>query len=218
MRVRIPLLVPMALIASAAAMAGPAPASAQSSFEGVVTLQVDGGPMGKQSIKYSMKGNKMRMDMSTGGMQMYSLFNRSEKTVDMVIPMRKMYMQQTVDADRIKAGADSAMAAGKLTWTGKKETIAGHECEHATFKDSTGKATDVCFAKGLGSFMSMPGGLGGIAGWKHHVGQSFPLKIVRDGKVEMVATSIEKKSLPDSLFSVPAGYTKMSMPGRGGGR
>lgn len=217
MRVRIPLLVPAALIVGVAVVAGPRPASAQSTFEGVITIQVN-GPRGKQDMRYSIKGQKMRMDMSSAGMQMYSLFDQAKKTVDMVVPMRKMYMQQTVNADRIKAGADSAIAAGKITWTGKKEKIAGHECEHATFKDAQGQVTDVCFAKGLGSFMSLGGALGGASAWQHHLGESFPLKIVREGKVEMIATSIEKKSLPDSLFTVPSGYTKMSMPGVGGGR
>jgi hypothetical protein len=40
---------------------------------------------------------------------------------------------------------------------GLDETIAGHECEHATVADAAGKSSDVCLAKDPGTFMGMPG-------------------------------------------------------------
>jgi len=209
-------------LAASAAMAiltfRPASAAAQGSFEGVVTFQVNAGPGGQQSMQYSVKGDKVRMDISAQGMQMFTLFDGATKTIDMVIPMRQMYMERSaVDAH---AMADSAVAANKIDWTGKKETIAGYECEHANITDDQGQPTDVCLAKGLGTFVQMGGGMGARGrgrggmggGWEGHIGQAFPLKVVKNGQVEMEVTKIEKKSLDDSLFTIPKGFQKMGMP------
>lgn len=194
------------------------PAGAQSTFEGVMTFQVSAGPGNQQTMQYTAKGNKARMDISAQGMQMFTLFDGATRTVDVVIPMRKMYMERSVnDAE---AMADSAVARSKIDWTGQKETIAGYECEHANITDDQGQTTDVCLAKGLGTFAQMGGGMGGRGnrggmggGWEGHIGQRFPLKVVRNGTVEMLVTSIEKKPIDDSQFSIPDGYQKMTMPG-----
>ncbi len=196
-------------------------AGAQNTFEGVVTFQVNAGSGGEQTIQYSVKGNKVRMDVSAQGMQMFTLFDGSSKTIDVVIPMRQMYMEQSAaDAQHV---ADSAMANTKIDWTGRKETIAGYECEHANITEDDGKTTDVCLAKGLGTFVQMGSGMGGRGrsggmggGWEGHLGQAFPLKVERDGTVEMLVTNIQKKSIDDSIFSIPDGFQKMTMPGGGG--
>jgi hypothetical protein len=60
--------------------------------------------------------------------------------------------------------------------------------------------------------------MGAGAGWEGHIGATFPLKAVRNGEVMWLVTSVDKKSLDDSLFTVPAGYQKMGMPGGGRGR
>lgn len=222
MTLRIPFVLAAAV---AAATALPASTAAQSAFEGVITFESDAGPQGQQTIKYSVKGRKVRMDMSAMGMPVYSISDLDTKTYDMVMPQRKMYLENSVPDAQAKA--DSVMQNSKIDWTGKKETIAGHECEHANITDPTGTVVDACLAKDLGSFMGMggPGGRrgrgrrgGGAAGWAEHLGNVFPLKVVRDGRVEMLVTSIEKKSLDDSLFTVPSGYQKMGMPGGRGGR
>jgi hypothetical protein len=44
----------------------------------------------------------------------------------------------------------------------------------------------------------------------------FPLKVTASGPqggIMLEVTSIEKKSLPASLFAPPADYTEMKMPG-----
>lgn len=207
---------------AAMAAAVPTAARAQSAFEGVVTMRMQPGRGLEETMQYSVKGDKVRMDMSGGAITMFQLYDRSTKVFDMVIPMRHMYMERTVDAS---ARADSAAGKTKIEWTGKKETIAGHECEHATITDAQGRSSDVCLAKDLGTFMGMPGGgrgrgrRGGAgAGWQAHIGQAFPLKVVQNGRVVLLVTSVEKKALDDSLFTVPSGYQKMGMPGGGRGR
>ncbi|HEU4988460.1 MAG: DUF4412 domain-containing protein [Gemmatimonadota bacterium] len=224
----------LAAAAAVATLALPAAATAQGTFEGVVTFQVSAGPGGQQTMQYSVKGDKVRMDMSAGGMSMFTLYDGATKTVDMVMPMRQMYMERAIDNDQ--AMADSAAAKVKIEWTGQKETIAGRECEHANVTDGEGQTSDICLAKGMGPFMRMNGGMGGRGrgmrggmggGWEGHLGQAFPLKVTRNGQVEMLATKIEAKSLDDATFRVPDGYQKMQMPmgmpmggrgRRGGGR
>jgi len=222
MNARISFLAAAAVAATLAVV--PTAAVAQSAFEGVVTFQVDGGPEGPQTMQYSIKGPKVRMDVSARGMEMFILYDGTAKTVDMVIPMQQMYTQRSVD--NAQAMVDSAADKTKIVWTGNKETIAGYECEHANITDSRGQTTDVCLTKALGTFVQMNGGMGGRGrgrggmggGWEGHIGQTFPLKVVSNGKVEMEVTKVEKKSLDDAIFSVPAGYRKMTMPmgGRGG--
>jgi Domain of unknown function (DUF4412) len=219
---RVPFALSLAAALSTLAVV-PVGAAAQGTFEGVITFRVTQGNEGPTTMTYSVKGDKARMDLSAGGMEMYSVVNATTNIADVVIPMRQMYMEQSLQSSRHMA--DSAMANAKIDWTGKKETIAGYECEHANVADDQGKMDDLCLAKGLGTFMAMGGGMGrGRAmgtSWAGHLGQVFPLKVVEDGQVQMEVTKIEKKSIDDSIFNIPDGYQKMSMPmggRRGGGR
>jgi hypothetical protein len=129
------------------------------------------------------------------------------------------------------AGAGGAAAMPKVTATGRKETIAGHECEYYVMGDKA--ETEVCSAKGLGMFMMgqspMGGGPASLAALaamstnpdavKLFADGFFPLKVVnvKGGKNEVVmeATRVEKKTLEASLFVPPPDYTEMKMPGLG---
>lgn len=206
-----------ALLVAIAAI--PAIASAQGTFEGSITFRVSGGRGGEESMVYSVKGDNVRMDMSAGmGMSMYTLYDGDKKSVSMVIPMRQMYMEYSMDNAKMPTG--TADKKTEITWTGKKETVAGYECEHATITNDDGSQTDVCLAKDLGTFVQMGGGgmrgrgRGGPmgSGWEGHIGSTFPLKVERNGQLVMEATKIEKKTLDASMFAIPEGYHKMSMP------
>ena len=202
--------------AIAALVTLPAPASAQSAFEGVVTFQMSAGPQGIQTMQYSTKHGKARWDISMpGGNNMFVLMKDGGKTMDMVMPSRQMYLERS-DAD-VAAIADSVADKVKINWTSKKETIAGYECEHATITETDGTSTDACLAKGLGQFVGMgggPGGRGSMSGaWQGHLDQMFPLKIEHQGQLVLQATKIEKQSLDDAIFQIPSGFQKMSMPG-----
>ncbi len=214
MHARFPLLV-----AAALATMVPNTAIAQNTFEGVVTFNVTEHGDSVIPVRYSIKGSKVRMDLTANGMPVIMLYDRNARTVSMVIPAQQMYMEQTMNEASVHM--DSLAAVSKIKWTGKKESIAGHECEYAAISDAEG-TTDVCLAKGLGSFAPMRGGFGRGGGaqttWEARLGDAFPLKALDNkGNVEMVVTSIQKKSLDNSLFTIPAGFTKMNMPMGGGG-
>jgi len=129
------------------------------------------------------------------------------------------------------AGKNSPIDFPKVTSTGKTETVAGLSCEHWLIGDKT----DVCMAKGLGYFGG--GGAGGVLDKLKNLalrdkikaqldanpefakfleGGAFPLKManIENGqpKTIMEVTGVERKSLDDSLFTVPADYKKTENP------
>ncbi|MGH9799442.1 MAG: DUF4412 domain-containing protein [Blastocatellia bacterium] len=121
------------------------------------------------------------------------------------------------------------------TATGKTETVAGHTCTHWILGDK--QDTDACLAKGLGYF----GGGGqsdGIFGKLKNIalgdktkaqlqanpeflkfaeGGVFPLKlaVIENGQPRtiMEVTKVERKTLDDALFAIPADFKKMEIPG-----
>lgn len=219
---------------AAAALVVVAPASAQSAFEGVVKyrLTTEGRSM---DVTYMTKGDRARSEMQMDGMAMAMLMDASATTVTTLMPSEKMYM--TMDLSRMRQQSQASdTTTPQFTATGRKETIAGHECEH--YLTGAGQNTDMCVATGLGYYLGGgaagrrgPGGGGSsygvprpgdarMAAFRAKFNDGFfPLRltITEGGKVttDMVVTSIERRALADDLFTVPAGFTEMRMPGMG---
>jgi hypothetical protein len=222
---------------AAAALVAAAPAAAQTAFEGVVKYRMttEGRTM---DVTYMTKGDKARSEMQMDGMPVAMLLDASKSTMSMIMTSERMYM--TMDLSRMgqQAQGDSLP---KVTATGRKETIAGHECEHYLMGDA--QNIDMCVATGIGYFMAGgggggargpggPGGSGGSFGLprpgdprmaefrRRFKDGFFPLRLtVTEGgqmKTDMVVTSVERRALADDLFTVPAGYTEMRMPGMPG--
>jgi hypothetical protein len=198
---------------------GPSVAIAQApKFEGVVTMVIRNNGMANEA-QYSVKDGQVRMDVQTGGMQVYMLMAPADGKVVIVMPMQRMYMDQSVDAMMAAAG-NKAKDTKKpdLKKTGKKETIAGLECEHVTVTDDNGQAADACVTKDLGNFVlpSGPAGRGGQPGWQNALGEGyFPLKVSINNEVAFEVVRVEKKSLDNSIFLLPDGFQKMQMPSMG---
>lgn len=196
----------------------PATARAQQRFEGVLhaTVTTD---RGSQDVAYTVKGDKTRMEMNAGPMgTMAMITDAAAHKVTMLMPMRQMYMERDVDTTM------NAQQQGKgdtsIEWTGKTETIAGYQCEHATVTSSaSNEKYDVCIAKGLGNFLGGGMGRGGRRGagaggdWQRYVHGGFPLEVQKIGEAApiFVVTKIDKQPVDDSQFAVPAGFTKMDM-------
>jgi len=127
---------------------------------------------------------------------------------------QNMYMEQPLNLSSITSA--STTPAPTITRTGKKETIAGYECEHITITEGN-STSDVCMARGLGPFLSPASAIPGakLTGWQKVLVEDggFPLKVSKaDGTTQMEVTKIEKKKLNDKLFTVPDNYSKMDMP------
>jgi uncharacterized protein DUF4412 len=231
-----------AVIVSCAASAAVAQAAG---FEGVVAYKM-GGKSGMGELTQMYKGTRTRMEMSDGKQTTAMIMDMTAGTMTVLMPPQKQYM--VMDMKKMGqglggllgmgkgnkdtgAGAGGTAAMPKITATGLKETIAGHECEYYVMGDKA--ETEVCSAKGLGMFMMgqspMGGGTAALAALaamstnpdavKLFADGFFPLKVVnvKGGKNEVVmeATRVEKKTLEASLFVPPPDYTEMKMPGFG---
>ena len=171
------------------------------------------------------------MDSSSGSQTMLMPQTKTYMSLDL---NKGGQFGQMVEKMAEKAGQETGDLS-KITSTGETETIAGHACQHWRIGDK--QQTDVCLAQGLG-FFGGGGQSGGIFEQLKNLamgdkvkaqlnanpefarfveGGAFPLKIsqVENGqsKTVMEVTSVERKSLDDSLFSVPSDYKKMEIPG-----
>jgi hypothetical protein len=202
----------------AVALALPAFATtAQGQFEGTITMHMNSQRGTGQDMLWSIKNDRARMDMSAGKNVMYMLRQGDKATI--VMPSQKMYMEQSIPTAITQANRESKVKASDVEATGKKETIAGYECEHFITTDDDGSKYDTCLAKGLGTFM-MPsnplqrgdsGPMGAIL--RKLDGAVFPLKVQKVGAAapELEVTKIDKKSLDDSMFGVPSDFRKFDM-------
>jgi hypothetical protein len=201
-------------------------------FEGVFTARVRNMPVGGEMKTY-VKGVRYRMEITMPQGAMAIIMDPVAGETYMVMNAQSMYMvMKMADAERM---ADSVLRQNpnppdlKVTATGKKEQVAGHECEfYRTEVAKPAMAMEVCLAKGLGAFRSGGSLFGGpptpgrpsaaVPEWaKELVRQDgFPLKVVDDkGAVVWEVVSIERKSLEASLFVPPQGFRRMEMPAFG---
>jgi hypothetical protein len=196
-------------------------AHAQGSFEGVVTYQITGKNGTPMTFDYYAKGNKARWQphdsSSTGGAFGAMIIDKDAKTRTVVIPSRQMYLTSPL-TDKMSAHMDSSTRNSKLVKVGS-ETVAGIPCDDYTVTDATTQKTGtVCIAHGMGDFALM--GMGSpLARFEQRVqglsdaaaGGFFPLKFTGDND-NLIATSVQRKSVDAALFAPPAGYAQMQMP------
>lgn len=221
-----------------AALALPSAAAAQRPFEGAVTYAMRSGAGETMTMVHFVKGDDIRVDMNAGGMAMSMLTNMSGSRQIMVMHPQRQWMDAAAMQARMGGGQAAAAAARpadlRIRATGRKSTVAGHECEHFIFT-SSGSEVDVCAARGLGWYFGLPAGgpqgnrRGGnapavpglsnaqLAEWRRlHAQGFFPLKMTVSGAqpVTITVTKIERKTLDPAVFRTPAGYTEMRMGGR----
>lgn len=205
-----------AVLMFAATLAQGALSSAMSAqdFEGVITIRTavpmrDGTP--SPEVEYMTRAGKLRLNVRSPMGTMGIIASPAEGKMYMLLDAQSMYMEQPMSLAP-RAGA-APLATPEITRTGRKETIAGYECEHLLVAGDPGP-TDVCVARGLGPYV--PPAIGAaMPAWQRALAKdgAFPLKVSRhDGTVQLEVTKIEKRKLSPSLFNVPESYTKMEMP------
>jgi hypothetical protein len=207
-----------ALIAPAAIFAA--------AFEGKVSFTMKTGKDKGIDIVYNIKGDKMRIEMPNQQAMSGTIVDTTKKEMIMIMSEQKMYMTMALP----DAAADAVAKQGDdvtLEKTSETEKILGYTATKyiATHKS---EKTDLWLAEGLGTFMSMSNanpmgrGRGGSQqkSWEKALAGKdlFPLRVVgkdKGGKesFRMEATAIDKQTLPDSLFTVPAGYQKFDLGG-----
>jgi hypothetical protein len=199
-------------------------------FEGKVAFKISPAKGQPMEMVYNIKGDKQRLEIpgqatGMGGM----IFDTTKKELTILVDAQHMYMVQPMPQPGAAASGDKTGEAPTLEKTGEKETILGYVAEKFV-STSQGAKTELWLAEGLGTFMSPNGGgpMGGRGrggrgaapagqAWERALAGKdlFPLRVVSHdkdgGEFRMEATSIEKKSLPDSLFAPPADYQKFDM-------
>ncbi len=237
------------LAAAALALAVAArPASAQSLFEGQITMTMK-SQRGAVPTELYLKDGVSRMDVSgPGGNSMVMINDPAKKEMLMILPERQMYMRRSTDMASMPANPNMPAPGPKptITKTGKTETIAGIKCEVYTITHEGGEGEEACLASGMGTFApaggggmmggrgmgggggqgSAPGAGGGRGGpprqemgWARDLDKGmFPLRVTRNGENMLEVTKVEKKKLDPTLFQVPDGFQEMNMGGGRGGR
>lgn len=190
-------------------------------FEGAITMRMNTGRAAagapNPEIQYLVRGENLRVTMSgpAGGMSMLAL--AGEKKMYMVVDAQRSYME--IPASGMQASMDSrAPATLAVTRTGKRETIAGVECEHVLVADQ-GQQIDVCVSKALGGFLNPLTSMrqGPAPAWQRTLAADggFPLRVTGpDGAVMLEVTKVERKSLAPALFIIPDSYSRMTAPRR----
>lgn len=193
-------------------------------FEGAITMrmaQPRNGPA-LPELEFLSRGGNVRVNVMSPAGSLVILGLGSEKKTYMLIESQRSYTEISA-ADVVESSVPENVTL-KMTKTGKKETIAGYECEHVLMASTsnaqvTGPAMDVCTTRALGAYVnplsSMAGGRAN--GWQRQLTADggFPLKVTRaDGTVELEVTKIEKRRISDSQFRIPADFNKVDMPRR----
>ncbi len=199
---------------------------AQSQFEGKVVMNVKSGDK-DTDINMFVKGNKTLIQVSNE-QKANVIMDSKAKTMTILMPEQKMYMEMDMNmmkgmTEKMKKNdeaEDNGKMNGKFDKTGETKDINGYECEKWVYTDDDGNKTEAWMTKELGNFMgfSNPMANDESSSWQKEIeGKGyFPMLAVHyvDGEVEssMEVKSVDKKSLDESMFEVPAGFSKLNMP------
>lgn len=195
--------------------------SAQAKFEGAITARLSGAT-GGADVTYLVKGDQFRMDMTGRGQTMYILRDPAKNAALMVMPAQRMYMEMALPTANEMAGGRGEVKAPDIKMTGRKETVAGIECEHVLITSDDGQY-DACVAHGLGAFPMVNNPMAGRGrgaepppAWQKLGRDAFPLKVQKvGGELAFEVTKIERKPLDASTFAVPDGFQKLDMGAMG---
>lgn len=189
---------------------------AQTQFEGKVTFNDfdEGTP---NSMDYYAKGSKIRFDTNEEEEQGQIIWDTAKKEFMIVMPQQKTYMVMQVQESKMKSDISNDINKNaKFTKTKETKKILGYTAVKLVYQDGDDKG-EAWMTQELGSFKLFDNPMQKNEDkpqWQKdfEAGGYFPLEVYENGKKVFEVTSIEKKSLAESIFEVPAGYKKMDMP------
>ena len=212
------------------------------SFEGELGLMIKPGPKERQTapippINLLVKAGKVRIDVPNDIEQLksigkvYVVIAALDKKLFAVLDDKKEVVLVELDKigehiNRMKPpsvhephNATTAPKPPKITKTGHKDKIAGHDCEDWEIAADTGGKALVCVAERGVAWLKMPSlGLPAEQAWMAELldGRHFPLRVVayekdgiEAGRIEV--TKLEQKPLAAQLFEMPAGYRTVEL-------
>lgn len=148
------------------------------------------------NAKIYIKGDKWRMESVVQGMKSVTIIRGDKKVSWMLMPDQKMYMENKIDARQTASLSRTAPGEVKREKIGR-EKVNGVDCDKFKVVYKNANVTDSMYS------------------WV--ASDSFPIKTEAvDGSWSSELKNIKKGAQPNSLFEIPAGYNKMSMPPMGG--
>ncbi len=151
-------------------------------------------PQGTFTGKVWVKGNKMRQEMNMMGMKHISIIRNDKKLVWNLMPQQRAYMEMAARPGQNFTTEEELKEQGRLKYLGT-EKVSGYKCKKYRLipKDPSAPESVMWIANKL----------------------KYPIKVVSSGpmgEMEIILKNIKRKKVSDSLFEVPAGYEKMTMP------
>ena len=153
-------------------------------------------PMGNTNGKVFVKGENFRQEMNMGGQNQIMIFQKEKGVVWILMPGQRMYMEMAAGGEQNMAPPtpEEMEKMGDKKYLGE-EKVNGYKCKKYSYtsNDPSVGTTTMWISKKL----------------------NFPIKTEMEGSsgpMSMEYKNIQEKKLPDSLFNIPAGYQKMSMP------
>ncbi len=171
-----------------------------------------------------MKGGKVRVDITPQASAIVD-----SKTGDVQTLMHSQKLVLTIPGEKVKALQKMALqnsGTGTTTEpkaTGNKETISGYACEEYEM-ESNGAKMRIWVTQELSESDDVWADLEGLSGemdpfkglLKKTNVPGFPIRTVAEsptiGKMTLTLVGINRDTLPESDFKVPAGYRAMDMP------
>ena len=151
--------------------------------------------------KYYVKGNKTRMDMDMMGQKMSNITRMDKNVTWNVQHSTMMYIEMPIPPESAQAiQPDEELKKIAVKKKIGSETINGYKCD---------KYEIIYHDKGMGSMIQ----------WFSRK-LNFPIKIIYHGPQGDMSTeykNIQSGNVKESIFEVPQGFQKMSIPAMGPG-
>jgi len=152
--------------------------------------------MGNSEGKVFVKGQNIRHEMAMGGQKQIMIFQKEKGVALVLMPEMKMYMEIPAGGQQstVPPTPEEMENMAEKKYLGQ-EKVNGYKCKKYLFtpSDPSVGTTTMWISNKL----------------------NFPIKTEMkssSGPMSMEYKNIQEKKIPDSLFNLPAGYKKMSMP------
>lgn len=195
-------------------------------FEGTYTLNfsADGE---SYSTDFWVKEGNMRMKVDHMGNAGEMIMRDGMQSMLIIMPAQKMYMEMPIELDNMPDVAvpdEEDLKSNPFKKTGETKKIHGYTAHQFIFEQGVDRM-EVWASDELGSMPlarnPMLDSLNSVMREVTGLDAFFPLEMIgyeRGRKsYSMKVEEIEKKELPDSLFTPPANFRKMTMPAGMGG-
>jgi outer membrane lipoprotein-sorting protein len=157
---------------------------------------INTSPMGNIEGKMFFKGGNFRQEMMMGGQKQITIFRKDKEVVWVLMPAQMMYMEMQAGSQQnmARVDPDEIDKLGEKEYLGK-EKVNGYMCSkyRYTFHDKSSGTAIYWISDKL----------------------QFPIKMQTQGtsgNMSMEYRNIQEKTVPASLFNIPGGFQKMSMP------